>query len=75
MESRLEIDERRVAAMTLSKSVLLRLNVERILFEEVLRQKPEMRQPAHITNAIEGFVEFDRLRKHCKHKIEDRDVC
>ena len=31
------IEERRVNAMTLSKSVLLRLNVERILFKEVLR--------------------------------------
>ena len=37
IESRLDIEERRVTAMSLSKSVLTRLNVERILFKEVLR--------------------------------------
>lgn len=52
--------------MTLSKSVLLRLNVERILFEEVLKLKPEMRQPAHLTNGIESFLQLARMRSQCK---------
>ena len=74
IETRAVIEERRVAAMTRSKSVLLRLNVERILFKEVIRQKPEMRQPAHFTNAIERLVDLDRLRKHCKHGIGEDQV-
>ena len=65
IESRKMIEERRALAMTLSKSVLLRLNVERILFEEVLKQKPEMRQPPYLTNGIERFLQLPRLKKQC----------
>ena len=36
-ETRAAIEERRVEAMTLSKSVMLRLNTERIIFLEVLK--------------------------------------
>ena len=42
-EARAEVEDRRVAAMQVSKQVLLRMNIERILFEEVLKLRPELR--------------------------------
>lgn len=74
VETKAAIEERRVTAMTLSKSVLLRMNVERILFEEVLRQRPEMRQPAHMTNSIEKFAGIERFRRQCRHPVQDRRI-
>ena len=56
------IEERRVNAMTINKSVLLRLNMERILLEEVLKQNKTMRQPSYITNAIERYLDLKRLK-------------
>ena len=43
LEVRAEVEDRRVAAMQVSKQVLLRINIERILFEEVLKLRPELR--------------------------------
>ena len=60
-ETRAAIEERRVEAMLLGKSVMLRLNTERIIFLEVLKQKPEVRQPNYLTNAIERFLDLDRI--------------
>ena len=48
--------------MQLTKCVLLRVNIERVLFDEVLLMRPEMRQPAHITNKIEKFLDLKRLK-------------
>ena len=71
-ETRAAIEERRVEAMTLSKSVMLRLNTERIIFLEVLKQKPEMRQPNYLTNAIERFLDLDRIEKNCKKPVDEK---
>ena len=60
-ETRAAIEDRRVEAMQLGKSVMLRLNTERIIFLEVLKQKPEVRQPNYLTNAIERFLDLDRI--------------
>ena len=49
--------------MQMSKSVLLRLNIERILFDQVLRMRPELCQPAYITNNIEKKADLTRLQR------------
>jgi len=54
----------------LSKHVLLKLNIERILFHEVLKIRPEIRQPARITNGIEKKVDLERL-KRLKGRVPD----
>ena len=41
-ETKTQIEDRRVAAMQMSKSVLLRLNIERILFQEIIKMRPEI---------------------------------
>lgn len=74
IESKGDIEARRVKAMTLSKNVLLRLNIERILYEEVLRQKPELRQPVHMTNSIAKFTDLKRLKRRCKQPVLDEHV-
>ena len=56
------MEERRVQAITLSKQVFVRLNIERVLFNEVLLMRPELRQPAEITNRIEQLVNIKRLK-------------
>lgn len=47
--------------MKMSKSVLLRLQIERILFQEVLKMRPELKQSAEITNNIEKRVGLARI--------------
>lgn len=47
--------------MQLSKNVLLRLNIERIFLEEVLKLRPEVRQPAFTTNNIERYLDIKRF--------------
>jgi hypothetical protein len=49
--------------MQLSKHVLLRVNIERILFEEVIKLRPEICQPAQITNAIEKKADLERMQR------------
>lgn len=49
--------------MQMSKSVLLRLNIERILFDQVLRMRPDLCQPAYITNNIEKKVDLERMQR------------
>ena len=63
VEARAEVEDRRVAAMQVSKQVLLRMNIERILFEEVLKLRPELRQPGYITNGIEERVGLARMTR------------
>lgn len=69
-ETRKQIEDRRVLASHLSKHVLLKLNIERILFHEVLKIRPEIRQPARITNGIEKKVDLERL-KRLKGRVPD----
>ena len=68
------IEERRVAAMTISKIVFLRINIERILLQEVLNQNKDMRQPPDITNAIERYLNLSRLKTKIKHKLNEKKV-
>ena len=42
-ESKENIEQRRVDAMQLTKMVFLRVNIEHVLFEEVMKIWPEMR--------------------------------
>ena len=42
-EGKNDIEERRVRAHSIGKSTFLRLNIERIIFEEILRMRPELR--------------------------------
>ena len=46
------IEQKRVKAMTLQKMTFVRLNIERIFVDEVLKLLPKMRQPALISNNI-----------------------
>ena len=39
------------------------MNVERILFEEVIKLRPDIRQPAFITNQIEKYLALERFEK------------
>ena len=71
------LEKRRVEAMQLAKSVFMRVNIEHVLIEEVLRLRPELRQPAFLTNNIEKFLGLKRLKKlnsgreYDKKKIRD----
>lgn len=56
----------------MSKQVLLRLNIERILFEETSKLRPEIHQPAYVTNAIERLVDLGRLEKQKKRVFPSR---
>ena len=42
--------------MHLAKSVFLRVNIEHVLVEEVLKLRPELRQPVAMTNNIEKYL-------------------
>ena len=43
--------------------VFLRVNIEHVLFEEVLKMRPELRQPAAITNNIDRLLGLRRMKK------------
>ena len=43
VEVKENLEKRRVEAMHLAKSVFLRVNIEHVLIEEVLRLRPELR--------------------------------
>ena len=57
--------------MHLAKSVFLRVNIEHVLIEEVLRLRPELRQPAFLTNKIEKYLGLKRLQKLHPNKEYD----
>ena len=63
VEVKENLEKRRVEAMQLAKNVFMRVNIEHVLIEEVLRLRPELRQPASITNNIEKYLGLKRLRK------------
>jgi len=52
LERQQELEDRRVKAMILQKNAFVRLNIERIFVDEVLKMMPMVRQPAKITNGI-----------------------
>ena len=52
LERQQELEDRRVKAMVLQKNAFVRLNIERIFVDEVLKMMPMVRQPAKITNGI-----------------------
>ena len=56
IEVKENLEKRRVEAMHLAKSVFMRVNIEHVLIEEVLRLRPELRQPAFLTNNIERLL-------------------
>lgn len=60
--------------MQLSKNVLLRLNIERIFLEEVLKLRPEVRQPAFTTNSIERYLDIKRFQKFTGYEIRDEQI-
>ena len=49
--------------MKLAKNVFMRVNIEHVLFEELYRLRPELKQPAFLTNNIEKFLGLKRLKK------------
>lgn len=49
--------------MHLAKSVFHRVNIEYVLIEEVLKLRPELRQPAFLTNKIEKYIGLKRMQK------------
>ena len=59
--------------MHLTKTVFLRLNIEHVLFEEVLKMRPEMRQPAVITNNIERRLGLKRLKQLHPNRTYDME--
>lgn len=50
------------------------MNVERILFEEVIKLRPEIRQPAFITNQIEKYLALERFEKLSGLTITDEQI-
>ena len=55
--------------------MFVRLNIERVLFNEVLLVRPELRQPAEITNRIEQLVNIKRLKKFSsKRSIKQKHI-
>ena len=73
-ETRENIEERRVQAMTLGKQVFIRLNMERVLFDEGLKMRPELRQPAALTNNIERLLGLKRAKRLYPHRSVDPSV-
>ena len=61
-ETRENMEERRVQAMTLGKQVFLRLNIEHVLFEEGLKMRRDLHQPVSMTNNIERLLGLKRIR-------------
>ena len=59
--------------MRLSKHILIRMNIERILYLEVIKMRPDIRQPAEITNNIERMTGLARLCK-LKNKVIPDDA-
>lgn len=55
----------------MSKSVLLRNNIERILFHEILKMRPELYQSAQITNNIERKADLVRLSRVTGKKVDN----
>lgn len=55
----------------MSKSVLLRNNIERILFHEILKMRPELCQSAQITNNIEKKADLVRLSRVTGKKVDN----
>ena len=63
IEVKENLEKRRVEAMHLAKSVFHRVNIEYVLIEEVLKLRPELRQPAFLTNQIEKYLGLKRMQK------------
>lgn len=58
--------------MQLGKTSFLRLNIERILYEEILKMRPELRPPISIANGIYKFLEIERYERIKKRKIDKK---
>ena len=69
-----DIEDRRVMNMKAQKEALLRVNIERMLMNEAIKQRPELRQKAKMVNRIEQLIDLPRVRKHKKENLEDERV-
>ena len=60
--------------MQLGKMVFLRVNIEHVVFEEVLKMRPELRQPAFITNNIERLLGLKRMKQLHPTRTYDKEL-
>ena len=65
-----DLDMRRMRDVTLQKQAFLRANIERMLFSEALKLRPELRPSASSINRIVKRVDLARLKKIKGEDIE-----
>ena len=58
-----DLDMRRMKGMALQKASFLRMNIERILFSEMLKLRPELRPAPQQVNRLEKLIDLPRLEK------------
>ena len=70
LETKGDIDERRVKNMNTSKQALLRVNLERMLLNEALKQRPELRMSSKMVNRIEKLIDLPRVAQLKKEPLD-----
>lgn len=60
--------------MSLQKQAFLRINIERMLFSEALKLRPELRPNAYIINRIEKLIDLPRIERILKRPLDPDDV-
>ena len=71
IETKRDMDKRRLKNMNTQKQAYLRVNIERMLLSEGLKLRPELRQNSKIVNGIEKFLDLPRLSRLRKKPLED----
>ena len=61
-------------AVKMQKASFARLNIERILIDEVIKSVPEMKTPHKITNSIIRKLEIPRIEKFKKRYVDNEKV-
>lgn len=74
IETKGDIDDRRVKNMNACKQAFLRVNLERMLLNEGLKLRPELRMSANMVNRIESLIDLPRVRRLKKEPLEDERV-
>ena len=73
-ETKGDIDKRRLKNMNTQKQAFLRVNLERMLLNEGLKLRPDLRQSSKIVNEIERLVDLPRLSRLMKRQFENDEV-
>ena len=73
-ETKGDLEMRRIKDLAMQKQAFLRLNLERMLINEALKLRPEVRQNPHMINRIEKKIDIARVRRYKNEPLTDERV-